>query len=82
MDKIVSNVSGFIIDTKIALENDYWQQRFIKYVNQWLPEIFPIEEAEGIHFYKETTVTPTYKSVGIMRYPEWVGGGGYFRSSR
>jgi len=72
LDKIVSNVSGFIIDTKIALENDYWQQRFIKYGNQWLPEIFPIEEAEGIHFYKETTVTPTYKSVGIMRYPEWV----------
>jgi len=72
LDKIVGNVSGFIIDTKIALENDYWQQRFIKYGNQWLPEIFPIEEAEGIHFYKETTVTPTYKSVGIMRYPEWV----------
>lgn len=72
LDKIVSNVSGFIKDTKIAVENDYWQQRFIKYGNQWLPEIFPIEEAEGIHFYTETTVTPTYKSVGIMRYPEWV----------
>lgn len=72
LDKIVSNVSGFIKGTKIAMENDYWQQRFIKYGNQWLPEIFPIEEAEGIHFYKETTVTPTYKSVGIMRYPEWV----------
>ncbi|HJF31399.1 MAG TPA: M14 family metallopeptidase [Sporosarcina psychrophila] len=72
LEKIVSNVSGLIKDTKIAVENDYWQQRFIKYGNQWLPEIFPIEEVEGIHFYTETTVTPTYKSVGIMRYPEWV----------
>lgn len=72
LKKIVSNVSDYIKDTKIAAENDYWQQRFIKYGNQWLPNIFPIEEVEGIHFYTETTVTPTYKSVGIMRYPEWV----------
>lgn len=72
LEKVVGNVSDFIRNTKIATENDYWQQRFVKYGNQWLPETFPIEEAEGIHFYTQTTVTPTYKSVGIMRYPEWV----------
>ncbi|MBE1556034.1 M14 family metallopeptidase [Sporosarcina limicola] len=72
LEKIVQEVSSAISDTDIACENDYWKRRFVKYGQQWLPEVFPIEEAPGIHFYRQTTVTPTYSSVGILRYPEWV----------
>ncbi|WP_342513067.1 M14 family metallopeptidase [Sporosarcina sp. FSL K6-1522] len=72
LEEIVRQVSEAMKDTTIAVENHYWQQRFIKYGHQWLPDVFPIEEAEGIHFYTQTTVTPTYSSVGIMRYPQWV----------
>lgn len=33
--------------------NCYWKERFIKYVHAWLPDIFPIEEASSINFYRE-----------------------------
>lgn len=72
LEKIVSNISAFISDTTIEEENQYWQKRFIKYGNQWLPDVFPIEEAPGIHFYRQADVAPSYSTIGISRYPEWV----------
>lgn len=72
LEKIVSNISEFIRDTTIEIENQYWQDRFIKYGNKWLPTIFPIEEAPGIHFYRQADVAPSYSTIGISRYPEWV----------
>ncbi|MGM0902939.1 MAG: M14 family metallopeptidase [Bacillota bacterium] len=72
LEEIVSSVSKYLIGTSIESENNYWKERFIKYGNQWLPDVFPIEEAPGIHFYRQTFVTPNYASVGITRYPDWI----------
>ena len=58
---------------EIEKENSYWKQRFRKYGNQWLPEVFPIEEAPGIHFYRQPSVAPSYSTLGVSRYPEWIG---------
>ncbi|MDQ0412360.1 MULTISPECIES: M14 family metallopeptidase [Mesobacillus] len=72
LEEIVKNVSQYLRDTSIDFDNSYWKERFIKYGNQWLPDVFPIEEAPGIHFYRQTFVTPNYASIGIIRYPEWI----------
>ncbi|MHA6259742.1 M14 family metallopeptidase [Sporosarcina sp. CAU 1771] len=72
LEEIVQAVSTQIQGSAIAVENEYWKKRFKKYGNDWLPNTFPIEEASGIHFYREMSVTPTYTSVGILRYPDWV----------
>lgn len=72
LERIVANISQFISNTSIEQENRYWQERFIKYGNQWLPTVFPIEEAQGIHFYRQNDVAPSYSTIGITRYPEWV----------
>ncbi len=72
LETIVQSISDSIRGTDIEKENQYWQERFIKYGNQWLPEVFPIEEAPGIHFYRQAEVTPSYSTIGITRYPEWV----------
>ncbi|MCH6268031.1 M14 family metallopeptidase [Bacillus sp. FJAT-50051] len=72
VDKIVCQVSSRIRGTLIEEENGYWQGRFIKYGNQWLPNVFPIEEAPGIHFYRSASVAPSYRTIGISRYPEWI----------
>ncbi|PUB10792.1 M14 family metallopeptidase [Paenisporosarcina sp. OV554] len=72
LETIVQSISSKIAGTSIAEENEYWKQRFIKYGHQWLPNVFPIEEAPHIHFYRQQTVTPEYPTVSILRYPKWV----------
>jgi Zinc carboxypeptidase len=72
LEEIVQSVSKYLSGTSIESENTYWKERFIKYGNQWLPDVFPIEEVPGIHFYRQTFVTPNYASVGITRYPDWI----------
>lgn len=73
LDAIVNEISQAICGTEIEKENRYWKERFRKYGNQWLPEVFPIEGAPGIHFYRQPTVAPSYATIGVSRYPEWVG---------
>ncbi|KQL21406.1 M14 family metallopeptidase [Cytobacillus solani] len=73
LDAIVNEISQAIRGTEIEKENSYWKQRFRKYGNEWLPEVFPIEEAPGIHFYRQPTVAPSYSTLGVSRYPEWIG---------
>lgn len=73
LDAIVNEISQVISGTEIEKENSYWKQRFRKYGNEWLPEVFPIEEAPGIHFYRQPSVAPSYSSLGVSRYPEWIG---------
>ena len=72
LEAIVQSVSSKIAGTAIAEKNEYWKHRFIKYGHQWLPDVFPIEEAPHIHFYRQQTVTPEYPTVSILRYPNWV----------
>lgn len=72
LEAVVRSVSGSLAGSPIAEQNEYWRGRFTKYGHQWLPEVFPIEEAPHINFYRQTSVTPEYPTVSILRYPEWV----------
>lgn len=72
LEAIVQAVSSSLAGSSVAKQNEYWKERFIKYGHQWLPEVFPIEEAPHIHFYRQKSVTPEYPTVSILRYPEWV----------
>ncbi|MCS0824612.1 M14 family metallopeptidase [Cytobacillus firmus] len=72
LEAIVGRISQYITGTKIEKENKYWQERFKKYGNQWLPDVFPIEEAPGISFYRKGDVAPSYSTIGISRYPDWI----------
>lgn len=59
-------------DTTFAEENTYWRHRYYKYGTKWEPQKYPIEEMGNINFYRGMEVTPTYSSVSILRYPQWV----------
>ncbi|WP_144509623.1 M14 family metallopeptidase [Bacillus sp. FJAT-22090] len=72
LEIIVQSINNKFHGTTIAEENAYWKARFIKYGHAWLPDVFPIEEASSINFYRQKSVTPTYPTVSILRYPEWV----------
>lgn len=72
LETIVQSINKKFEGTSIAEANAYWKSRFIKYGHTWLPDIFPIEEASSINFYRQQSVTPTYPTVSILRYPEWV----------
>lgn len=72
LEALVSSISAQIEGTEIAAENRYWKERFRKYGNDWLPDVFPIEEGGLLHFYRYQTVTPEHPTVSILRYPEWV----------
>ena len=72
LEAIVQAISKKFEGTSISEENAYWKERFIKYGNAWLPEVFPIEEASTINFYRQQSVTPSYPTVSILRYPDWV----------
>ncbi|RKJ31626.1 hypothetical protein D7X33_40225, partial [Butyricicoccus sp. 1XD8-22] len=72
LDKIVSDMNEIYRSTNIPKQNEYWRNRFTKYGHQWLPNVFPLEVHGNINFYKSIEVTPTYSSVSILRYPNWV----------
>lgn len=72
LDKIVSDMNEIYSSTNIPNQNEYWRSRFTKYGHQWLPNVFPLEVHGNINFYKFKEVTPTYSSVSILRYPNWV----------
>lgn len=72
LEAIVEAVSRSLEGSPSAEQNEYWKERFKKYGHQWLPEIFPLEEAQHLNFYRQTSVTPQYPTVSILRYPEWV----------
>lgn len=69
---VVNVVSDEIGKTSISEMNDYWRERFKKYGNDWLPEVFLLEEAEHLNFYfDQIEADPTsYYSIG--RYPNWI----------
>ncbi|MCM3489826.1 hypothetical protein M3689_10955 [Alkalihalophilus marmarensis] len=58
-------------DVEIYEKNQYWMKRYQKYGHQWLPDIFPVEETEGMLFFRWDS-RPSRKSTAyIERYPEW-----------
>lgn len=72
LESIIRSISGKVAGTIIAEENRYWKERFRKYGNDWLPDMFPIEEGGHLHFYRHQIVTPKHPTSAVLRYPEWV----------
>ncbi|WP_409289825.1 M14 family metallopeptidase [Peribacillus sp. SCS-37] len=55
----------------IQNKNEYWRQRYFKYGTNWLPEVFPIEQENGMNFYRWDTKADRESSTYLSRYPEW-----------
>ena len=69
---IATQINTIFANTPFAQENEYWRSRFEKYGTAWNETKYPVEAMGNINFYQEATVTPTYPSVSILRYPKWV----------
>ncbi|MET4559957.1 hypothetical protein ABIA69_001100 [Lysinibacillus parviboronicapiens] len=72
LEHVAEKVNAIFEDTTFAEENTYWRHRYYKYGTKWEPQKYPIEEMGNINFYRGMEVTPTYSSVSILRYPQWV----------
>lgn len=72
LERIAEKVNAIFEGTIFAQENAYWRARYFKYGTAWEPQKYPIEEMANINFYRSMEVTPTYSSVSILRYPQWV----------
>lgn len=72
LEHVAEKVNAIFEDTTFAEENTYWRHRYYKYGTKWEPQKYPIEEMGNINFHRGMEVTPTYSSVSILRYPQWV----------
>ena len=72
LERVAEKVNMIFEGTIFAQENAYWRERYYKYGTKWDPQKYPIEEMGNINFYRSMEVTPTYSSVSILRYPQWV----------
>ena len=72
LEQIAEKVNAIFEGTTFAQDNAYWRDRYYKYGTKWEPQKYPIEEMANINFYRSMEVTPTYSSVSILRYPQWV----------
>ncbi|MCG7344156.1 M14 family metallopeptidase [Sporosarcina sp. ACRSL] len=69
---VVDVVSAEIGKTSISKMNNYWRERFKKYGNDWLPEVFLLEEAEHLNFYFDKVEASPKSFQSIGRYPDWI----------
>lgn len=72
LELVAERVNRVFEGSTFAQENKYWRDRYYKYGTKWDPDKYPIEEMGNINFYRSMEVTPTYSSVSILRYPQWV----------
>lgn len=72
LELVAERVNRMFEGSTFAQENKYWRDRYYKYGTKWDPDKYPIEEMGNINFYRSMEVTPTYSSVSILRYPQWV----------
>lgn len=72
LELVAKRVNRVFEGSTFAQENKYWRDRYYKYGTKWDPDKYPIEEMGNINFYRSMEVTPTYSSVSILRYPQWV----------
>ncbi|WP_155592913.1 M14 family metallopeptidase [Lysinibacillus cavernae] len=72
LELVAEKVNMIFEGSTFAQENAYWRDRYYKYGTKWDPRKYPIEEMGNINFYRSMEVTPTYSSVSILRYPQWV----------
>lgn len=72
LELVAERVNRMFEGSTFAQENKYWRDRYYKYGTKWDPDKYPIEEMGNINFYRSMEVTPTYSSVSILRYPQWI----------
>lgn len=72
LELVAERVNRLFEGSTFAQENDYWRDRYYKYGTKWDPDKYPIEEMGNINFYRSMEVTPSYSSVSILRYPQWI----------
>ncbi|WP_017725937.1 M14 family metallopeptidase [Halalkalibacterium ligniniphilum] len=58
-------------DKEIRARNDEWKKRYKKYGHHWLPETFPLEETDGMIFYRWKARVSRASTSYIERYPQW-----------
>lgn len=72
LDKITTSIQRKVKNTDIQDLNDYWVNRYRKYGNRFMPEMFPIEMTGDFIFYKWATKTDANSQNAISRFPDWV----------
>ncbi|MBP2075852.1 M14 family metallopeptidase [Oceanobacillus polygoni] len=72
LNKITHGIQQKVKASKLQDMNNYWMERYKKYGNQFMPELFPIELTEELIFYKWETKTDSTSTSAISRFPEWV----------
>ncbi|MFS0645926.1 M14 family metallopeptidase [Siminovitchia sp. 179-K 8D1 HS] len=72
LNKMTESIQQIIKPTEIQQLNQYWMERYKKYGHQFMPQLFPIELAEDLIFYKWDTKPNPEISSAISRFPEWV----------
>jgi hypothetical protein len=72
VNTIAERVGTKIAASDIHDHNLYWLKRFKKYGNDWLPEVFQIEQTSDFIFYKWPTEVFRESTDAISRFPEWV----------
>jgi hypothetical protein len=72
LKEMIENITAKVSQNqRVRLQNEHWARSYYKYGSRWLPNIFPIEQSDGMIFYKwETKVNPGSDEM-IARYPEW-----------
>lgn len=72
LDQITTSIQRKVQHTDIQDLNDYWVNRYRKYGNRYMPEMFPIEMPEDFIFYKWPTEIDGDSRNAISRFPNWV----------
>src|SRR5699024_3934645 len=70
--QITTSIQRKVQQTDIQDLNDYWVNRYRKYGNRYMPEMFPIEMTEDFIFYKWPTEIDGDSRNAISRFPDWV----------
>lgn len=72
LNKIMDSIQKKVKSTSIYDLNQYWLNRYKKYGNRFMPDMFPIElEGELIFYQWQIEVDAKGRDV-ISRFPEWV----------
>lgn len=72
LNQMIASIYGHIESTDIHEKNKYWMERYVKYGQTFMPEVFPIEAEDDFIFYKWDTPTEPHAKSSIGRFPDWV----------
>lgn len=72
LEIIIQRIGEKLRGTEIEEGNRYWMGRYYKYGTRWLPDTFPVEEIDGLNFYKWASNVSSSSIAAIERFPDWV----------